>query len=296
MIITPDRNIISMIGSAVKRGYFDGANKKKITSFLAWTIRNGFAINPFDAVREGVYRSGSIAANKEIELFNYLYDNVSPDVIVKLFYNDGVLFKSKSFDDTSEEESLKFTNDNAGFNFIYAAILHFVYVLRAETKPEKQFYSYFDWYLNGCVISEYVIAYILLFFERKGAPPHNAYKDDIEVINGCKNESYDLLYVQEIDPNRYPSNKYTMIFATQDKTLFRVFELVNDRTKYSTVDEYLDVLFDGFLYKKKSEYLECFKEKLSQHICKVNPENALSISKELVEKEEKQSKGLLHLQ
>ena len=294
VIITPDKNIISMIGVAVKKGSFDGGNKKKITSFLAWTIKYGFSINPFDAAREGVYRNGSIAANKEIELFNYLYDNVSPDVIIKSFYNDGLRFEPKSFKDTSSDEVIKFTNDNPGFNFIYAAMLHFAYVLRTETKPEKQFYRYFEWYLNECIISEYVMAYTLLFLEGKGAPPHHPNGNEIAVINGCINEAYDLLYVQEIDPSRYPSDKYTMFFVTQDNLLFQVFELVNDRTKYSTLDEYLEVLFNGFSYKKRSGYLEFFKEKYSQHTCKVNSENAFIISRELVEKEEKQLRELLH--
>lgn len=295
VIITPDRNIISLIETAVKKGSFDGGNRKKITSFLAWTVRYGFSVNPFDSIREGVYRNGNIVANKEIELFNYFYDNVLPDAIVKSFYNEGILFEAKAFNDTSSDEVIKFTNDNPSFNFIYAAMLHFVYVLRTETKLEKRFYNFFEWYLNECIISEYVIAYTLLFLEGKGAPPHNTYKNDIDVINGCINEAYDLLYVQELDPNRYPSDKYTMIFATQDKLLFKVFELVNDRTKYSTVDEYLNVLFEGFPHKKRNEYLEFFNEKLSLHTCKVNPENALSISKELVEKEEKQLKDLLNM-
>ncbi len=295
VVITPDRNTISLISTAVKKGTFDGGNRKMITSFLAWTVRYGFSVNPYDSVREGVYKNGNIIANKEIELFNYFYDNVLPDTIVKSFYNEGILFEAKAFNDTSSDEVIKVTYDIPEFNFLYAAMLHFVYVLRTETKLEKRFYSFFGWYLNECIISEYVIAYTLLFLEGKGAPPHNSNKNDIEVINGCINEAYDLLYVQELDPQRYPSDKYTMIFATQDKLLCKVFELVNDRTKYSTKDEYLDVLFDGFSYKKRGEYLNFFKEKLLLHTCKVNSENALDMSRDLVKKEEKQLKELLNL-
>ena len=39
IIVTPDRNIISLLNTAVKKGTFDGANKKKIKGFLMWTIR-----------------------------------------------------------------------------------------------------------------------------------------------------------------------------------------------------------------------------------------------------------------
>ena len=46
IIVTLDRNIISLLNTAVKKGTFDGANKKKITGFLIWKIRNDFEVNP----------------------------------------------------------------------------------------------------------------------------------------------------------------------------------------------------------------------------------------------------------
>lgn len=294
IIVTPDRNIISLLNTAVKKGTFDGENKKKITGFLMWTIRNNFAVNPYDSVREGVYGSGNISGNKEIELFNYFYDNVSTDVVIKSFYNDGIVFEGRKFKETSSEELLDFNNDNADFNFIYASILHFVYVIRTEVRQKKRFYKFFDWYMNKCIISEYVLAYVLLYFENKGAPPHN-YLNDEKTINGCINETFDLLYLQEIDPRRYPSDKYTLFFATQDNLLLKIFEMVNDREKYSNIDEYLKILFAGFSNKKREEYINSFKLMLEKHTCKINEENALHESKILVETEEKRLKSILTL-
>lgn len=294
IIVTIDRNIISLLNTAVKKGTFDGANKKKITGFLMWTIRNDFEVNPYDSVREGVYRNGNISCNKEIELFNYFYDNVAPDVVIKSFYNDGIMFEGKTFEETSSEELLDFNRDNAGFNFIYAAILHFVYVIRTETTQEKRFYNFFEWYMEECIISEYVLAYVLLYLENKGAPPHN-YLNDEETINGCINEAFDLLYIQEIDPRRYPSDKYTLFFATQDNLLSKIFEMVNDREKYSNIEEYLEVLFSGFSSKKRVEYINSFSIMLEKHTCKINEENAFSVSNMLVEIEERRLKSLLNL-
>lgn len=294
IIVTPDRNIISLLNTAVKKGTFDGGNKKKITGFLAWTIRNDFEVNPYDSIREGVYRNGNISCNKELELFNYFYDNVVPDVVIKSFYNDGVMFARKTFEETSSEELLDFNNDNADFNFIYAAILHFVYVIRTETRQEKRFYKFFEWYMDNCIISEYVLAYVLLYFKNKGEAPHN-YLNDKETINGCINEAFDLLYIQEIDPRRYPSNKYTLFFATQDNLLLKIFEMVNDRTKYSNKEEYLEVLFAGFSRKKSEEYIKFFKLMLEKHTCKINEKNSFLVSKTLVEIEEKRLKNILNL-
>ncbi len=294
IIVTLDRNIISLLNTAVKKGTFDGANKKKITGFLMWTIRNDFEVNPYDSVREGVYRNGNISCNKETELFNYFYDNVAPDVVIKSFYNDGIMFEGKTFEETSSEELLGFNRDNAGFNFIYAAILHFVYVIRTETTQDKRFYNFFEWYMEECIISEYVLAYVLLYLENKGAPPHN-YLNDEETINGCINEAFDLLYIQEIDPRRYPSDKYTLFFATQDNLLSKIFEMVNDREKYSNIEEYLAVLFAGFSNRKREEYINSFKQMLEKHTCKINEGNALLVSKTLVYEEEKRLKSLLNL-
>lgn len=94
------------------------------------------------------------------------------------------------------------------------------------------------------------MAYVLLYLENKGAPPHN-YLNDEETINGCINEAFDLLYIQEIDPRRYPSDKYTLFFATQDNLLSKIFEMVNDREKYGNIEEYLEVLFSGFYARKE---------------------------------------------
>ena len=93
-------------------------------------IRKNFGFNPYDSVREGVYRNGDVFCNKKIELFNYFYENVAPDVVIKLFYNDGIVFEGKIFEEMSSEELLDFNNDNADFNFIYATMLYFVYVIR----------------------------------------------------------------------------------------------------------------------------------------------------------------------
>ncbi len=109
---------------------------------MAWTIRNDFRVSTYDSVCKGVYRNGNISCNKESELFNYFYDNVAPDVVIKSFYNGGLMIEGKMFEETSSEELLDFSNDNAVFNFIYAAILRFVYVIRAETKQEKRFYKF----------------------------------------------------------------------------------------------------------------------------------------------------------
>lgn len=294
IIVTPDRNIVSLINTAVKKGTFDGKNKKKITGFLAWTIRNNFKVNPYDSVREGVHMNGNISGNKEMELFNYFYDNVASDIVIKSFYNDGITFEGRRFEETSSEEELEFNNDNAGFNFIYAAILHLVYVIRTETRQEKRFYKFFNWYMENCIISEYVLTYVLLYLENKGVPPHNYLKDE-GTINGCINEAFDLLYIQEIDPRRYPSDKYTLFFATQDKLLAKIFELVNDREKYSNIDEYLAVLFAGFSNRKREEYINSFKQMLEKHTCKINEGNALLVSKTLVYEEEKRLNSLLNL-
>ena len=148
--------------------------------------------------------------------------------------------------------------------------------------------------MEECIISEYVLVYVLLYLENKGAPPHN-YLNDEETINGCINEAFDLLYIQEIDPQRYPSDKYTLFFATQDNLLSKIFEMVNDREKYSNIEEYLEVLFSGFSSKKRVEYINSFSIMLEQHTCKINEENTLSVSNMLVEIEERRLKSLLNL-
>ena len=86
-------------------------------------------------------------------------------------------------------------------------------------------------------------------------------------VEGCMNQALDLLYLQEIDPERYQSDKYTVFVATHDKVMKTVFETVHDETRYDcfSIDSYFEYLCDTLSDKKREKYTQILKELCKNH-------------------------------
>lgn len=296
VVLVADRNVISEIMGAVKRGKFSGENRKKLTAFLIWVEICGFGITPFSGIKEcAQQKKDNLCANKELQLFNYLYDNIPMETIIKSFYNENIIFQGKKFNETEEKEQFDFLKEEASFIFLYAAILHLVYVLNKYNKPDEQFEYFFKWYFNECLVSEYVIAYVILFLSSTGIQSPHHYKDvDVErVIKGCANQARDLQYIQDIDPNRYPNDKYVFMCVTNENDIKRVFELVNDRTQYNDINSYLKWLCSSFPKSKRDEKYKCLSLLWKTRTAiKVNLDNSLIMARKLALEEENRLKAL----
>lgn len=292
-----DRNILGQLLSAVKKGSFAGGNRKETTAFLLFCMSSDLGISPYDAIKEQAFaKMDNISGTKEFDLFECLFSDVDTDVIVESFYNENITFKGKTYQEASSLGNISYTEENADYLFLYATILHFVYTLRTVKGKDEQFESFFKWYFSENLISIYALTYIVLFFTRpKITPPHNYLIDEL-AIEGCMNQALDLLYLQEIDPERYRSDKYTVLVATHDKVMKTVFETVHDETKYNcfSIDSYFEYLCDTLSDKKREKYAQILKELYKNHEkIDVNPQNALVVAKQIVLQEENRLKEIL---
>ena len=296
VVLVTDRNLFSEIVAAVKRGSFTGENRKKITAFIIWSAINHFNISPYDGIKEcAMPQNDNVSGNKELELFYYLFENIPIETIIESFYNDDITFKGKKYNETEESGTVDFIVEEPSFVFLYATVLHLVYVLNKYTKPDEQFEEFFKWYFNECLISEYAIAYSILYLSQSGLKSPHHYKDsNIEtVIRGCSNQARDLQYLQDINPDRYPSNQYVLMCVTNENDMRRVFELVNDRTRYHDINSYFKVLCSCFPMNRQVEKYSFIKNTWDQRQgLKVDQSNALSVAKELASKEEKRLRDL----
>lgn len=296
VVLVTDRNVFSEIVAAVKRGTFAGANRKKITAFIIWSAINKFNISPYDGIKEyAMAKNDNISGNRELELFYYLFENIPIEIVIKSFYSDEITFRGKKYNETKESGISNFMVEEPSFLFLYATILHLVYVLNKYTKPDEQFEEFFKWYFNECLISEYAIAYSILYLSQSGVKSPHHYKDsNIEtVIKGCSNQARDLQYLQDINPDRYPSDEYILMCVTNENDMRKVFELVNDRTRYYDIDSYLKVLCSCFPMNRREEKYTFIKDIWNQRKnLEVNPNNALNVAKELASKEEKRLRDL----
>ncbi len=296
VLLVADRNVFSEIVAAVKHGKFVGPNRKKITALIIWASINHFSISPYESIKEyAMFRRDNISGNRELEMFYYLFNNVPIETIINSFYNENISFKGKKYNETEGNETINFIVEEPSFLFLYAAILHLVYILNIYSKPDKQFEEFFKWYFNECLLSQYTIAYLMLYLSQSGLQsPHHYKNSNVEnVIKGCANQARDLQYLQDINLDRYPSDQYIQMCVTYENDMRKVFELVNDRTRYSDEDSYIKVLCSCFPSNKQEEKYSLIKNFLSQRkSLNVNQTNALSISKELASKEENRLRDL----
>ncbi len=295
-IISVDRNVLSDLLTAVKKGSFSSCkNRKEVTAFLFWVEKNDFLLSPYDALYEQAYlQKDTPSGNKEMDLFNFLFDKVGIDVVKNSFFDEGICFEGKKFTEACDSKQLNFNADNPDFLFLYATMLHLVYELKSGKSVENQFFDMIEWYFSEALISIYALTYIVLLFCKDGITPPHKYMDDKEAIKGCKNEAMDLLYMQELDPRRYPSRDLSFIMATHDIVMRDVFCTVFDKSDIKVVEEYLCYLCSYAPREKQNKYQEKLLECLRKHKeIGVTPFNALEIAKKMVQKEEKRLSDIL---
>lgn len=292
VIICVDRNVLSRLLAAVKKGSFGGNDRKEITAFLVWLEINNYGLCPYDALKEQAFvMQDNISGNKEDDLFNYLFSDISMDTVIKSFFYEDINFRAKRYDEALDNVGLDFCAEIPDYLFIYTAMLHFVYILRTVTNRDKQFEEIINWYFSECLISIYALTYMTLYYTKKGITPPHKYTDNESAIWGCKNEAMDLLYLQSLDPRRYPSDKYTLMVATHDKVLKKIFETVNDVSRYRDISDYFNLLCADMSEQKKNSYVQILEDAYAKHkFIGVNPQNAYEIAKKLVDKEERQLK------
>ena len=295
VVVSVDRNVLSRLLSAVKNGAFQGDDRKEITAFLVWLAKNNYGLSPYDAIKEQAFvKQNNRSGNKENDLFNYLFSDICMDTIIKSFFDEDVTFPAKSYDEALDNLGLDFQEETPDYLFLYATMLHFVYILRTVRNRNEQFENLIRWYFEECLISVYALTYMVIYYTRKGiTPPHN-YMDNQRAILGCKNQAMDLLYIQNLDTTRYPSDKYTYMLATCDNVLKAVFETVNDVSKYRGLNSYFNLLCSDMSEHKRRCYVQILEEAYIEHkYIGVNPENAYEIAKKLVDKEEQRLKEIL---
>ena len=295
VVICVDRNVLSRLLAAVKKGFFSGNDREEITAFLVWLAKNNYGLCPYDALREQAFvMQDNISGNKEDDLFNYLFSDISMDTIIKSFFYEGINFQAKRYDEALDSVGLDFCVEKPDYLFLYATMLHFVYILRTVRNRDEQFEKIIKWYFSECLISVYALTYMTLYYTKKGITPPHKYTDNENAILGCKNEAMDLLYLQSLDPRRYPSDKYTLMVATHDKVLKEIFETVNDVSRYSDLSSYFNLLCADMSEQKKNNYVQILEDAYGKHkYIGVNPQNAYEIAKKLVDKEERQLKEFL---
>lgn len=298
-VIILDRNVFSEIIAAVKRGSFtstkktkDGDTRKKITSFILWASMHNMNLLPYWGVNEYAHDfKKKSAGNKELELFNYLFDNVPIEIIRDSFFYENITFPAKPFSAEVEHEKFEFDKDDASHIHLYGAILHLVYILNSIDNPDEQFRSFVEWYFENCLLSRYLLSYVFLFLSQTGIQsPHN-YTNKDKCVRGCSNLARDIQYLQDLDYSRIDRkylSKYAFFVATNEDDMQRVFEVANSVDDNDDIEQIIFRLCQFLPVSKQKLYFDICYEAYRKHITPpVNENNALQIGLDLVAHEQR---------
>jgi len=267
VVIAIDRNILSDILTAVKCGSFKKCRRRKaITAFLYWVGINEFNISPYEGIKEQAFvEFNNISGNKELELFNHFFDCIPPQAVISSFFSEDITFCSKKYCETSDSEEFDFLSNDADFMYLYASMLHLVYEIRVGKSRIEQFKNILHWYFQEELISQPGLTYIVLLFVKEGIKPPHHMMDNSRVIHGCKNAAMDLYYFQEIDPRRYPSDKYTFFAATNDGNMMEIFKNAYNPWRKQTPEELLKKLCQYCKDKNANDYSNILLEEFHLH-------------------------------
>lgn len=60
---------------------------EKNTAFWVWLAKNNYGLCPYGALKEQAFvMQDNISGNRENDLFNYLFSDISMDTIIKSFF------------------------------------------------------------------------------------------------------------------------------------------------------------------------------------------------------------------
>lgn len=109
-----------------------------------------------------------------------------------------------------------------------AEMLYVVYLCRRHLSPVEKMVNFLKWNFKYLLICECSIVYIAMLFTNQSGikAPKNSRSNDIErILNGCKNQAWDLNYLSNWSCFHYEEKTMDDIFmfATNDNQLKMIF-------------------------------------------------------------------------
>ena len=230
-VLVLDRNIFSRLINIISNGECSEGESRDIALLMVWAILMRVDIYPLFALNEGAASTGAPEIIKEeYEKFKHIYDEKYYNDWFALAFNLERKFKNVISipDSIIKASTLKIDTASIDYLLNYAAMLHFVYVLRTNKNQNDRFKSYFEWLYNSLPVSRFTEVYVInvLLGEKHFKAPKNSESEDFEKTkHGCENQARDLSYLTPISIDRWPINEYEPILITDDWMLGEIFKL-----------------------------------------------------------------------
>lgn len=226
-----DRNLLSSLLKLCREGYLKNENEMRIIALLmAWVLMNNFPVSAGLALKEYATKIDDVIEPKlELQEFNNIFDYYPSMVWLRLA--EGVIDRipACSLPIQPYVTEIKYNEEDDHLLMHIAEMLHVVYLCkRKDLSPIEKMVDFLNWNYKYLLISESTLVYVAMLFTNQSGikAPKNSGSKDIEIImNGCKNQAWDLSYLSNWSCFHYNENseKDVFLFATNDNLLKMIF-------------------------------------------------------------------------
>jgi hypothetical protein len=226
-----DRNLLSSLLRLSRDGYLkDEKEMRIIACLMTWLIMNKFPASAGLAIKEYANGIGDFIKPKlELREFNNIFDYYPSMIWLRLA--EGAIDKIPVCPLPIEPfiTEIQYNEEDDHLLMHIAEMLHVVYLCRRhDLSPLEKMIDFLKWNYKYLLVSESTLTYIaMLFTNQKGIKgPKNYRSNDIErILNGCRNQAWDLNYLSNWSCFHYfeETKDEIFLFATNDIQLKMIF-------------------------------------------------------------------------
>lgn len=243
-ILFIDRNIFSSLLELCEKGTLKTrAEVQRIGLIMAWAEMNDIAISAGFAVEERATQinsqdNGLVELQKFSEIFDYYPMQLWLDVAEGRVSEIAPIQYTRN---PAKNITANYATGNDHYYMAVASLIHMVSLYRDDRlSPAERIKDFFKWMIDNLLVSEYILTYAaLLFTSQEGIKaPKNARSNNIDrVIEGCKNQAWDIAYLTNWSVWYSNTDEYAeeMLFATNDILLKRIFISQNNPYRFNGV-------------------------------------------------------------
>lgn len=231
IFIMLDRNLLSSLLKLSRDGYLKDENEMRIIALLmTWMIMNNFPASAGLALKEYATKINDVTKPKlELREFNNIFDYYPSMIWLRLA--EGVIDKIPVCSLPIEPfiTEIEYNEEDDHLLMHIAEMLHVVYLCkRQDLSPVEKMVDFLKWNYKYLLICESTLVYIAMLFTNQSGikAPKNSGRNDIEkILNGCRNQAWDLNYLSNWSCFHYDEETMDDIFmfATNDIQLKMIF-------------------------------------------------------------------------
>lgn len=233
ILILFDRNLFIGLRDLARYGCLKDEKEMRIIALvMTWALMNNFPIAPGLALKEcGTQMKSDVAAKTELAVFQKIFDYYPSMTWLKLAEGEIDSIPACDTPKIPYEIDIDYEEEDDHFLMHLAEMLHLVTLLRnKELSAVEKMLDFLEWNYDNLIISESAIVYVAMLLTNQNGVrgPKNYNSNNLDkILDGCRNQAWDLSYVSSWSTVYYNEDKYDKIFffATNDLGLKRI--LVN---------------------------------------------------------------------